>query len=147
MVLYAPLGITIGRLGCLVTADGDYGTATTLPWGMTFKYGYYPTDIPVHPTPVYEMLVMIPLFILLKTRVFDRMADGWTLAIYLAVYAIERFLIELIRFNRIIAFGLTLAQWLCILYLVVAVAIAARLLGQRQAGVGISTETGPATGS
>jgi len=146
LVLYAPLGISIGRIGCLITADGDYGTATTLPWGMTFKYGYFPTQIPVHPTPIYEMLVMIPLFIVLRTKVFDRLADGWTLTIYLAVYAVERFAIELIRWNRVLALGMTEAQWLCIIYLIAAVAIATRLL-RRRTGTGTGTGAGTGTGT
>jgi phosphatidylglycerol:prolipoprotein diacylglycerol transferase len=131
IVLFAPIGISIGRIGCLVTADGDYGTPTDLPWGMTFEHGYFPTEVPVHPTPIYEMLVMIPLFVLLKTKVYDRLSDGWTLAIYLLVYAVERFAIELIRWNREIALGMTLPQWTCIIYMVVALAIVARLVSRR----------------
>ena len=32
----AALGYGVGRLGCLMSGDGDYGIATSLPWGMTF---------------------------------------------------------------------------------------------------------------
>src|SRR5262245_55405929 len=50
----AALGYGIGRLGCLLSGDGDYGTATSLPWGMSFPDGLVPTTQFVHPTPVYE---------------------------------------------------------------------------------------------
>jgi phosphatidylglycerol:prolipoprotein diacylglycerol transferase len=125
--LYLPVGISIGRIGCLITADGDYGTPTSLPWGMTFKHGYFPTQVPVHPTPIYEILVMLLLFLLLRRWIIDRRADGWTLVIYLVVYGVQRFLMELIRWNREFALGMTLPQWACIGYIIVAAVLAWRL--------------------
>src|SRR5690625_2263687 len=44
----------IGRLGCFVSGDGTYGRPTDLPWGMAFPSGVVATDVPVHPTPLYE---------------------------------------------------------------------------------------------
>lgn len=52
----AALGYGIGRIGCLLSGDGDYGVPTSLPWGMSFPNGLVPTDQRVHPTPVYEFL-------------------------------------------------------------------------------------------
>jgi phosphatidylglycerol:prolipoprotein diacylglycerol transferase len=127
-VYYFPIAISIGRIGCLITADGDYGTPTSLPWGMTFKYGYFPIQVPVHPTPLYEIIVMIALYLLLRSWVMGKMASGWVLAIYLWCYSVQRFLIEFIRWNRPFAYGLTLAQWACIAYFLVAAVLAAWLL-------------------
>src|SRR5712671_1731938 len=72
----AALGYGIGRLGCLISGDGDYGKPTTLPWGMAFPNGLVPTagpdgtcvqwgappDCRVHPTPIYEFIVGVLIF-------------------------------------------------------------------------------------
>ena len=49
------LGHAIGRIGCFLVGD-DYGRPTDLPWGVAFPEGLPPTDIPVHPTQLYEAL-------------------------------------------------------------------------------------------
>ena len=51
----AALGYGIGRIGCLLSGDGDYGVPTSLPWGMSFPNGLVPTTERVHPTPIYEL--------------------------------------------------------------------------------------------
>jgi phosphatidylglycerol:prolipoprotein diacylglycerol transferase len=53
------LGYGIGRIGCLLSGDGDYGIPTSLPWGMSFPNGLVPTTERVHPTPIYEFLVAL----------------------------------------------------------------------------------------
>jgi phosphatidylglycerol:prolipoprotein diacylglycerol transferase len=53
----AALGYGIGRIGCLLSGDGDYGKPTSLPWGMSFPNGLVPTTDRVHPTPIYEFIV------------------------------------------------------------------------------------------
>jgi len=64
----AALGYGIGRIGCLLSGDGDYGVPTSLPWGMSFPNGLVPTtdtcvqqgwpaNCRVHPTPIYEFVV------------------------------------------------------------------------------------------
>ena len=86
----AAMGYGIGRIGCLISGDGDYGIATSLPWGMAFQplqpgsrmlrfivvdhgalvpsygrdVGGLPPDaiVRVHPTPIYEFLVAILIF-------------------------------------------------------------------------------------
>src|SRR5271156_986940 len=52
----AALGYGIGRIGCFLSGDGDYGIPTSLPWGMSFPNGLVPTTERVHPTPIYELL-------------------------------------------------------------------------------------------
>jgi phosphatidylglycerol:prolipoprotein diacylglycerol transferase len=52
----AALGYGIGRIGCFLSGDGDYGVPTTLPWGMSFPNGLVPTTERVHPTPIYELI-------------------------------------------------------------------------------------------
>jgi phosphatidylglycerol:prolipoprotein diacylglycerol transferase len=53
-----PLGYAIGRIGCQVSGDGDYGTASSLPWAMAYPDGTVPTTTEVHPTPIYETFAM-----------------------------------------------------------------------------------------
>lgn len=52
----AAIGYGVGRIGCLLSGDGDYGTPTSLPWGMSFPHGLVPTTDRVHPTPIYELI-------------------------------------------------------------------------------------------
>jgi phosphatidylglycerol---prolipoprotein diacylglyceryl transferase len=53
----AALGYGIGRIGCFLSGDGDYGIPTSLAWGMSFPNGLVPTNERVHPTPIYELIV------------------------------------------------------------------------------------------
>ncbi|MGB7681631.1 MAG: prolipoprotein diacylglyceryl transferase [Candidatus Acidiferrales bacterium] len=53
------LGYGVGRIGCLLSGDGDYGIPTSLPWGMSFPNGLVPTTARVHPTPIYEFLAAL----------------------------------------------------------------------------------------
>jgi phosphatidylglycerol:prolipoprotein diacylglycerol transferase len=55
----AALGYGIGRIGCLLSGDGDYGISSTLPWAMSFPNGVVPTTQRVHPTPIYEFLAAV----------------------------------------------------------------------------------------
>jgi phosphatidylglycerol---prolipoprotein diacylglyceryl transferase len=52
----AALGYGIGRIGCFLSGDGDYGVPTSLLWGMSFPNGLVPTTERVHPTPIYELV-------------------------------------------------------------------------------------------
>ena len=56
----APLaiGYAIGRIGCQLSGDGDYGEPSDLPWAMAYPDGTVPTTEEVHPTPIYETLAM-----------------------------------------------------------------------------------------
>ena len=55
----AALGYGIGRIGCLLSGDGDYGIPSSLPWAMRFPNGVVPTTQRVHPTPIYEFLAAV----------------------------------------------------------------------------------------
>ena len=110
----AAIGYGIGRIGCLISGDGDYGIPTSLPWGMSFPNGIVPTTERVHPTPIYEFLVAILIaWILwrlgargLKTHA----PNGIIFAAYLVLTGIARFLVEMIRINPRSFYGLTNAQ-------------------------------------
>ena len=103
------LGYAIGRVGCQLSGDGDYGTASDLPWAMAYPDGTVPTTVEVHPTPVYEALAM-GLVALLLWRLRDRVAPGALFALYLVLAGLERLLVEFIRRNDAVVAGLTFAQ-------------------------------------
>jgi phosphatidylglycerol:prolipoprotein diacylglycerol transferase len=129
------LGYGIGRIGCLLSGDGDYGIPTTLPWGMSFPNGLVPTTERVHPTPIYEFLVALLITWFLwrlgaasaragnvaasalagNVAVSARAAnaghpDGYIFAAYMITTGVARFLVEFIRINPRSFLGMTNAQ-------------------------------------
>jgi phosphatidylglycerol:prolipoprotein diacylglycerol transferase len=103
------LGYAIGRVGCQVSGDGDYGKPSDLPWAMDYPNGTVPTDVEVHPTPIYESLAM-GLAALALWRLRHRVRPGILFAIWLVLAGLERLLVEFIRRNDALALGLTLPQ-------------------------------------
>jgi phosphatidylglycerol---prolipoprotein diacylglyceryl transferase len=103
------VGYAIGRIGCQVSGDGDYGTAWDGPWAMAYPNGTKPIDTPVHPTPIYETLAMgLVAYFLWRLR--DRVQPGILFAIYLVLAGTERLLVEFIRRNSTELLGLTQPQ-------------------------------------
>lgn len=104
------LGYAIGRIGCQLAGDGDYGDLTSLPWGMAYPEGTVPTTDIVHPTPVYETLASLVIFWILW-RMRGRLPAPWALfGLYLLLAGLERFLVEFVRATPIVGGGLTTAQ-------------------------------------
>src|SRR5215212_661868 len=103
------LGYAIGRIGCQLSGDGDYGVASDLPWAMAYPDGTVSTTTEVHPTPIYESLAM-GLVALGLWRLRGRLEPGMVFALYLVISGAERLLVEFIRRNDDVAFGLTLPQ-------------------------------------
>ncbi len=104
------LGYAIGRIGCQLAGDGDYGIPSDVPWAMAYPEGTVPTTEEVHPTPVYETLAMAGVAAFLW-RLRDRMAPGGVFALYLLLAGLERFLVEFVRRNEAVLLGLSLAQF------------------------------------
>lgn len=127
------LGYAIGRLGCQLSGDGDYGKAWDGPWAMAYPDGTVPTTEEVHPTPIYEALAMgIGAWILWRLR--DRVRPGVLFALYLLYAGAERFLVEFVRRNEDTALGLTTAQ-LESLAMMVAGAIWLAVVARRHGGI------------
>lgn len=106
------LGYGIGRIGCQVSGDGDYGKPSDLPWAMGYPHGTVPTGhgVTVHPTPIYETLATgLGTFLLWRLR--DRYRPGVLFALYLLLAGLERFLVEFLRRNAVVAAGLTAPQF------------------------------------
>jgi phosphatidylglycerol:prolipoprotein diacylglycerol transferase len=103
------LGYAIGRIGCQISGDGDYGNPSDLPWAMAYPHGTVPTDIAVHPTPIYETLAM-GLIAWALWRARHSFRPGLLFAAYLVLSGLERLLVEFIRRNPDVAVGLTAPQ-------------------------------------
>lgn len=105
------VGYAIGRIGCQLSGDGDYGIASSVPWAMGYPHGTVPTPagVHVHPTPVYETLAMgLVGWWLWRNRA--AFAPGVLFAWYLVLSGLERLLVEFIRRNAVVIGGLTAAQ-------------------------------------
>jgi len=108
----AAVGYGLGRMGCLISGDGDYGIPTKLPWGMSFPHGLVPTDQRVHPTPIYELIValFIAWYLWRRGAPGKRRPIGQITGEYLILSGVARFLVEFIRINPRILWGMTNAQ-------------------------------------
>lgn len=140
------LAYGIGRIGCQLAGDGDYGIPTKLPWAMSYPNGTVPTlshinielrekfmqmypdepvpyDIKVHPTPVYETLASLFIFgVLYRLQRRSQHPEGWLFGLYLVLAGAERFLVEFIRLNPLY-WGLSQAQWVSLIMIVGGIAI------------------------
>lgn len=137
------LGYGIGRIGCYLAGDGDWGVCSQLEdkpgwlpswlWSETFPRnvvgpGMTPLDPltfnsavrgetcalaspdGVYPTMLYEFVacaLLAGVLWLLRKHPFK---GGWLISLYLVFAGAERFLIEIIRVNPEVAFGLSQSQ-------------------------------------
>jgi len=117
------LAYAIGRIGCQVSGDGDWGVAVSgaapgwLPgwlWAQTYENNIAGVTIAppgVYPTPLYEIAMSLAIFALLWSLRRHRHAAGWLFGVYLVLAGIERFLIELVRVNtKYTMFGVDVTQ-------------------------------------
>lgn len=104
------IGLAVGRLGCQLAGDGDYGIPTSLPWGMSYPDGVVPTTDRVHPTPLYEMLLYAAIFVVLWRQRRGGLPPGHLIGQYLVYSGAARFAIEFLRRNPKWIVGLTTAQ-------------------------------------
>jgi phosphatidylglycerol---prolipoprotein diacylglyceryl transferase len=99
----AAFGYAIGRIGCFLSGDGDYGKPTSLPWGISFPNGVVPTTQRVHPAPLYELIIWCAvggvLWQLGTKFMKTQKATGKIFCLYLIFTGIARFLVEIIRIN------------------------------------------------
>jgi len=128
------IGQAIGRIGCQLAGDGDWGLPSTLPWAMAYPRaivgwnaetvlkldehyrlvsGYFP-GVRVHPAPVYETILYTAVFAIL----WSSRKKGWTagrlLYLYLMLAGAARFLVEFVRINPRVLWGLSEAQFIAV---------------------------------
>jgi len=102
----AAVGQALGRVGCFLVGD-DYGVPSDLPWAVAFPLGAPPTDVPVHPTQIYEILWLLPVAAVLWKR---RDKSPFLFGEYIAANGLGRLFIEQLRVNPKVLFGLTEPQ-------------------------------------
>lgn len=118
------LAYSVGRIGCHMSGDGDWGIANLNPkpfnWLPDWLWAYtYPNNVanegepiancvgkfcrelaqPVYPTPIYEVIVCFILFLILWNIRYQIKSPGMMFGIYLMMNGVERFCVELIRVN------------------------------------------------
>jgi phosphatidylglycerol:prolipoprotein diacylglycerol transferase len=103
------LGHAVGRIGCFLVGD-DYGRPSDLPWAVAFPEGLPPTDVPVHPTQLYETAALLPLAWLLVRWRARGVPDRTVFGRYLLLTGSIRFAIEFVRVNEPVAGPFTLAH-------------------------------------
>ncbi len=112
----------VGRLGCHVAGDGDWGAVTNVPWGVAYTNAIigwvdpstgipYPPGVRVHPTPIYEFLESVLIFGILWVLRKKEYAPGTLFWLYLALSGLARLAVEFWRLNPVVGLGLTEAQW------------------------------------
>jgi phosphatidylglycerol:prolipoprotein diacylglycerol transferase len=116
-------GQAIGRIGCQLSGDGDYGKPWDGPWAMSYEDGVVPTPpgVTVHPTPIYETLAY-GLGAIVLWRLRDRFRFGVLFALFLVWSGTSRFLVEFLRTNYVVAVGLTAAQLISLAMVVIGLA-------------------------
>jgi phosphatidylglycerol:prolipoprotein diacylglycerol transferase len=130
------LGHVIGRMGCLL-AGCCYGRPTDVPWGIVFTNpaaAANPLGIALHPTQLYdagaELLIMV---VLLATERRGRPYPGRTFWLYMLLYAISRFIVEIYRGDdRGMLMGLSTSQAVSVVVLPLSLIMLWTLAGRRR---------------
>ncbi len=158
------LGYGIGRIGCYLAGDGDWGVCSRLAdkpaglpswlWSETFERNILGLDIPggvcppgfdgVYPTMLYEFALCLAAFGILWALRRHPWRAGWLFGLYLVMTGAERFAIELIRVNNVgtyLGIPATQAQVISVVLALVGLAIIAVTM-RRDASAG-ATPTAP----
>ncbi len=142
------IGQALGRIGCLVSGDGDWGLPSTLPWAMSFPKaivgwngqtvlkldahdklvsGFFP-GVRVHPTPIYEAVLYVVVFAVLWSLRSRIRVNGRLFYLYLVLLGASRLTVEFWRINPRVLWGLSEAQIISASMMVVGV-VALHLTG------------------
>jgi phosphatidylglycerol:prolipoprotein diacylglycerol transferase len=132
------IGQALGRIGCHVSGDGDWGMPTKLPWGVAYPNAivgwngntvlqldnqnhlvsaFFP-GVRVHPTPIYEAIVYTLIFLFLWSIRKENKVPGRLFFLYLILAGAARFLVEFLRVNPRVFHGLSEAQLIAIAMMV-----------------------------
>ena len=128
------IGQALGRIGCHLSGDGDWGMPTKLPWGVQYPNaivgwngntvlkldsqnhlvsGFY-RGVHVHPTPLYEAILYTIIFLFLWARRKKTKVPGRLFFLYLMLAGAARFMVEFLRVNPRVFMGLSEAQLIAI---------------------------------
>ncbi|HXY00375.1 MAG TPA: prolipoprotein diacylglyceryl transferase [Candidatus Limnocylindrales bacterium] len=127
----ASFGYAIGRIGCFLSGDGDYGKPTSLPWGMSFPNGVVPTTERVHPAPLYELIIWCAIGAFLwhmgTKALKSRGTGGEIFCSYLILTGVARYLVEIVRINPPWIYGMSNAQVASVVSVIAGVLLLWRL--------------------
>ncbi len=140
------LAHAIGRIGCFLVGD-DYGRPTDSWVGVAFPNGYPPTTagnlrhdfgtripegvpdsalLKVHPTQLYESVLLLAIFLLLWRLRKRPSAAGWLFGVWMVLASLERILVEFLRAKDDRFLGpFTIAQLISFLILMVGILLVA----------------------
>jgi phosphatidylglycerol:prolipoprotein diacylglycerol transferase len=92
------LGLSSGRIGCFL-AGCCYGKETSLPWAIVFRNpnSLARLNVPLHPTQLYDAANGFVLFFFLSWMEKRKTFDGQIFWLFLFLYSIARFFIEIFR--------------------------------------------------
>lgn len=123
----ATLGYGIARIGCHLSGDGCYGTDVNGTFWQFLGYSYSNGIVPtkagelVHPTPLYELAFAVIAFFILWSLRKKMKFNGELFYIYLILTGIPRLLVEYIRLNPRIILGLSQAQIISIIMIIIGI--------------------------
>jgi len=142
------LGYGIGRIGCQVSGDGDWGIAANMAlkpewlpmWLWAERYAGNILGVPialpgVYPTPIYESAAAIILFAALRLWGQRLPPAGSVFALYLLLTGFERLLIEKIRVNvrfPVLGMDFTQAEMISVVLILVGAAALTTALPTRR---------------
>jgi phosphatidylglycerol---prolipoprotein diacylglyceryl transferase len=133
------IGQAIGRIGCQLSGDGDWGLPSTLPWAMSYPKaivgwnadtvlkldehyhlvsGYFP-GVRVHPAPIYETILYLGVFTILWSMRKTSHPAGRIMYWYLVLGGAARFLVEFVRINPRVFYMLSEAQLIALAMMVI----------------------------
>lgn len=136
------LAYGVARIGCHLAGDGDYGFPSDLPWATDYSKGTYPPSaafrnfpevtslypngiVPdntlCHPTPIYETIICSLFFLILWKNRTKWTAEGQMFSAYLILAGLERFTVEFFRLNPRLLFGLSEAQIISVILIVLGI--------------------------
>jgi len=132
------IGYGLGRVGCQISGDGDWGVAADMAlkpgwlptwlWAQTYDNNIYGQVIPppgVYPAPIYETAMALALFGVLWALRRHPFRPGWLFALYLVLAGAERLLIEQIRVNpalQVLGLQATQAEMIASAFIVLGLA-------------------------
>jgi phosphatidylglycerol:prolipoprotein diacylglycerol transferase len=141
------IGYAVGRIGCQVSGDGDWGTVANMAlkpewlptwfWAQTYDnniFGEVLAAPGVYPAPIYETAMATVCFLVLWALRRHPFRTGWLFSVYLILAGAERLLIEQIRVNPVfdvLGVRATQAEMIAVVLIVLGL-VGAVLLGQRQ---------------
>jgi phosphatidylglycerol:prolipoprotein diacylglycerol transferase len=138
----AAIGQALGRVGCFLSGDGDWGIPTRLPVGVAFTHaivgwnaqtvltvdragnlvsGFYP-GVRVHPAMLYETGLYTLVFLVLWSLREKIKVRGQIFYLYLMLAGASRFAVEFVRITPRVLWGLSEAQLIAIVMMVTGAA-------------------------